>query len=221
MESDGQNSRDELFLERIREIILDNIANNQFGVEDLAKSIGVSRSQLYRKLQKLIKKSISQFIREIRLNEALKLLQKGTKTVSEISYSVGFSNPSYFNTTFKNYFGYPPGEAAVRKSLGEVPIELESKGNTFKTNHRFLNHNLLLFFLIVALLIVLVKSIVRDSADLESDNQPSIAILPFADMSPNKNQAHLIDGLSEEITHKLTGIKELKVLGRNVFCIFV
>ena len=103
-------SRDEKFLRNLKEIVQSNLTNEQFGVQGLAKAIGMSRIQVYRKLQKLTGKNVSQYIREIRLEKAMELLKAGASNVAEIAYQVGFGSPAYFNKCFHDFYGYPPGE---------------------------------------------------------------------------------------------------------------
>ena len=103
-------NQDEKYLYGLKQVVLDNIENEQFNVVQLAQIVGVSRSHLHRKLKKLKGQSISQFIREIRLAEALKLLRQDVATVSDISFEVGFNSPSYFCKCFLEYYGYSPGK---------------------------------------------------------------------------------------------------------------
>ncbi|MCP3929161.1 MAG: helix-turn-helix domain-containing protein [Bacteroidetes bacterium] len=103
------------FLSRSTEIVEENLSNEQFGVSELAREIGMSRSNLLRKIKKLTGLSVSQFIRKIRLQEAMEILKKNTSTVSEVSYKVGFGSTSYFIKCFHDYYGYPPGELGKRK----------------------------------------------------------------------------------------------------------
>ena len=113
-------NQDENLLNELKQVVLNNLENEQFSVERLAQKIGVSRSHLHRKLKKLKGQSISQFVREIRLAEALKLLRKDVATTSEIAYKVGFNSPSYFHKCFQEYYGYPPSEVKDRfKDLSE------------------------------------------------------------------------------------------------------
>jgi AraC-like DNA-binding protein len=116
MERLNRLSTDEVFINSLSEVVLDNLGNEQFGVEDLSKAIGLSRSQIHRKLQRISGKSVTQFIREIRLKEAYELLIHEAGTAAEISYKVGFNSPTYFNTCFNEYFGFPPGEIKKRKN---------------------------------------------------------------------------------------------------------
>ncbi|MGC9341472.1 MAG: helix-turn-helix domain-containing protein [Bacteroidales bacterium] len=100
----------EQYLEVIKQIIEDNIDNESFSVADLARETGQSRSSLHRRLIRLIDKSASDLITEIRLKRAYELLENDSATVSEIAYMVGYSSPSYFNKVFKKAFKVSPGD---------------------------------------------------------------------------------------------------------------
>ena len=91
------------FLKKLNEIIKENISNEQFGVSELARGMGMSRSNLLRKVKKLRDLSVSRYIRQVRLEEAEKLLAKGVLNVSEISYRVGFGSVSYFIKCFRDH----------------------------------------------------------------------------------------------------------------------
>ena len=99
------------FIEKITLIIQKNISDERFGVEDLASSINMSRSNLLRKVKALKGISVNQFIREERLKTGFELMKGSDLTVSEVSYRVGFSSPSYFIKCFHDHYGYTPGEA--------------------------------------------------------------------------------------------------------------
>ncbi len=103
-------SMDEAFVEKLCQNVEDNIGNEDFSVEELARNIALSRSQLHRKLEAITGKSASQFIREYRLERARELIEKKVGTMAEISFQVGFSSPGYFNKCFKEYFRTTPGE---------------------------------------------------------------------------------------------------------------
>ncbi len=102
------------FLNKITGIIEENLSDERFGVSELANEIGMSRSNLLRKVKKLNGQSVSQFIRQVRLENAMGMLKENDQTVSEISYEVGFGSTSYFIKCFHDHYGYPPGEAAKR-----------------------------------------------------------------------------------------------------------
>lgn len=102
------------FLIQLRNLIRENISDEMFGVSELANEIGMSRSNLLRKIKKLTNLSASQFIRQVRLQEAMEMLKKTSLTVSEVSYKVGFGSTSYFIKCFREEYGYPPGEVGKR-----------------------------------------------------------------------------------------------------------
>ena len=103
-------SIDDQFLQRVTKTIRHNLDNEYLSVEDLAREVGFSRSQLHRKLKALCNKSTKQLITEIRLNEDKRMLEIKAGTVSEIAYSVGYSNMSYFTKSFKEKFGVLPSK---------------------------------------------------------------------------------------------------------------
>lgn len=105
---------DNEFLQQITGVIEENLTDEQFGVSELAREVGMSRSNLLRKVKKISGLSVSQFIRQVRLERGMDLLKDNSLTVSEISYRVGFSSSSYFIKCFREHYGYPPGEAEKR-----------------------------------------------------------------------------------------------------------
>ncbi|MBC6950024.1 response regulator [candidate division KSB1 bacterium] len=104
--------RDAQFLQRAMDIVEANMSNEEFSVEIFGKEIGLSRSQLRRKIQALTDQSPTDFILTLRLKRAARLLQQQAGTVSEIAYEVGFNNLSYFARAFKKQFGHAPSEFA-------------------------------------------------------------------------------------------------------------
>lgn len=95
-------------------MIEEHLSNEQFGVSELAREAGMSRSNLLRKVKKHTGLSVSQYIRQVRLEHAMELLKQEALTVSEIAYRVGFNSTSYFIKCFREHYGYPPGEAEKR-----------------------------------------------------------------------------------------------------------
>ncbi|NND88307.1 MAG: response regulator [Flavobacteriaceae bacterium] len=104
------SSIDDKFLQQVFKTIKENLDNELFSVEDIARNVGFSRSQLHRKLKALSGKSTNQLIIEIRMNEAHRMLSKKMGTVSEVAYSVGYTNLSYFTKSFKEKFGTLPSK---------------------------------------------------------------------------------------------------------------
>lgn len=103
------NPRDEKFLNKVVELIMDNLDNDQFAVKDITDGVGISRSLLHIKLKSLTDLSANEFVRNIRMKEAVKKLASGMN-VSEAAYAVGMANPNYFAKCFKNQFGQTPSE---------------------------------------------------------------------------------------------------------------
>ena len=73
------------FISRARQVVLDNLLNPQFGVSSLSDELGISRSELYRRIKEAEQKSASQFIREIRLERSLELLKTDQYSITEIA----------------------------------------------------------------------------------------------------------------------------------------
>lgn len=110
------NSTDEQFLQRLMKVIELNYADENFTVEQFSMEMGMSRSQLHRKLQALTNESASQFIRTYRLQRAMEMLKKNHGSVSEVAYKVGFSSHPYFNKCFSEQFGCTP--SSLRDGAG-------------------------------------------------------------------------------------------------------
>lgn len=107
---EGQIQKEEHpILIQIRNLIREN-PDKKFSSDELAASVGFSRSQLHRKLKALTGMSSTAFVNEIRLNLALNDLKNSALNVSEISYKYGFSDPAYFSNLFKKRFGKTPSE---------------------------------------------------------------------------------------------------------------
>lgn len=104
----GEPSLEDSFLAKLRDLIQAKLSDAAFGVPQLATASHLSQMQLYRKLKALTGKTPSQFIRSYRLQQGLLLLKKGTLTVSEVAYEVGFTDPSYFSRTFHQEFKRNP-----------------------------------------------------------------------------------------------------------------
>jgi len=101
-------SADEKLLQKLLAFIEDNLSNSELGVEEICMGVGVSRSQLYRKVKDLTGLSLSEILKEIRLKKAQQLLTDSKFTIGEIAYRVGFSDTDYFRKCFKSEFGMSP-----------------------------------------------------------------------------------------------------------------
>ncbi len=195
------------FLNKITKIIEANISNEQFGVSELANEIGMSRSNLLRKVKSLAKVSVSQFIRQIRLKHALDLLKQNAYTVSEVSYKVGFGSTSYFIKCFHDHYGYPPGEVGKKDFSKNDPVLEKKPQKKLKLKLPVI----VLFLIILALLVYLFYPEVKKEEELEK----SIAVLPFINDSNDSTNVYIINGLMESVLNNLQKIEDLRVVSRT------
>ena len=98
----------EPFIQKVENIILNNLQNPAFEIEELASMLNLSRSSLHRKLKNTINMSPSEFVRDIRLKKAVKLIKDGNLNMDEIGFIVGFNSQSYFIRSFKAKYGKTP-----------------------------------------------------------------------------------------------------------------
>lgn len=101
---------DSRFMADFGRVVRERMSDSSLSVETISSALGLSRVQMYRKVKQLTGQSPVEIIRVTRLKKAEHLLKSTKMTVSEISYDVGFSSPSYFSKCFKDYFGVQPGE---------------------------------------------------------------------------------------------------------------
>lgn len=103
-------SSDEILMERIVSIINQYLEDPSLNVQLLADEVGLSRVQLHRKVKALTGISTSEFIRNIRLKQAEKLLLDKQMNISQVAYALGFTNQTHFSTLFKKMYGLSPSE---------------------------------------------------------------------------------------------------------------
>ena len=103
-----RNSKDEGFITNLESILITNITDTSFSVHDLCDHVGMSRTSLYMKLKNLIDLSPQDFIIHTKLKYGKSLLIRGGMSIKEIAYQSGFSNPKYFSTSFKKFYGNSP-----------------------------------------------------------------------------------------------------------------
>jgi signal transduction histidine kinase/ligand-binding sensor domain-containing protein/DNA-binding response OmpR family regulator len=104
------NALDQDFLQRVIDHIVNNLQDPQLSVDSIAELFNLSRMQFYRKIKALTGKSAVEFIRMVRMKQALKLMDSHKLTLSEIAFEVGFNSASYFTRAFKEEFGKTPSE---------------------------------------------------------------------------------------------------------------
>ena len=109
----AEPTADELFLKRTYECLHAHLSDSDYDREALAADMGASASTLYNKLRDLTGMSVSNFIRDQRLKEAMRMIQRSPDIrINELAYKVGFKDPKYFSTCFKKEFGVQPKEYA-------------------------------------------------------------------------------------------------------------
>ena len=223
-------SMERVFIKKLTDILEVNLENEHFKVKELAEALGVSRSQLHRKLHAISGKSTSQFIREFRLEKAMILLQNNVATASEIAYRVGFNSPTYFNTCFHEYYGYPPGEVKFRSPLNKEDRENMTTAEQANPDDHPLkkqeSENISFnkrWVVLVSLFLVIIISIAY-SFYIESRNdkinepitpienkavQTSIAVLPIKNWSGDPELEYISDGMTDAVIARLTMIKSM------------
>lgn len=103
-------SSDQRLFKKAIEIVENNMSDSLFGVEQMAKELGMSRTNMHRKIKAITGFPPSELIRNIRLRKAANLLLNQADSVSQIGFKVGFEDHSYFSKSFKKQFGVPPSE---------------------------------------------------------------------------------------------------------------
>jgi TolB-like protein/AraC-like DNA-binding protein len=231
-----QSSIDHAFIRKLTEIIRANLGNENFGIKELARETGMSRFNLNRKLQFISRKTINQFIREVRLQRAMEMLLQESVTASEVAFKVGFNSPAYFSTCFSEYFGYPPGEVKKRALNGSEengerfsvePVNIKQESVQTGTNPpgrkkqiqwtiAFTTFGILFIIVIIYFFSPKTFSNLNFLADKRLNKQArSIAVLPFINDSHDPENGYFINGVMEAILDNLSKIKDLEIRPRT------
>ncbi len=117
---------DEMLLERIVKSVNAHLTDPDFDVQVLVDEIGLSRSQLHRKMRALTGLATADFIRTVRLQQAERLIREDKINITQIALTVGFSNQSHFSTVFRRYYGKSPKQFAAE-------VQREKNGNSAET----------------------------------------------------------------------------------------
>ncbi len=108
------NTLDEAFIKNAVSIVEENMMDAEFSVDKFSRKIGMSRSNLYLKMKAITGESVTDFIKRIRFNRAVKLLASKEYNIAQVAYMSGFSSPSYFSTAFKQFYNCMPTEYITR-----------------------------------------------------------------------------------------------------------
>jgi TolB-like protein/AraC-like DNA-binding protein len=207
----GNFLSEDQFLKRLTEITEANLANEQFGVSELAREMGMSRSNLHRKLFASTKLSVSQFICQHRLKKAMEILRHTALTVSEVAFQVGFGSVTYFTKCFHDYYGYPPGEVGKRNHETNSTNNSAANNKQLPPNKVPINRHLA--FASGLFIIALVALVIYNYIPFRQEK--SIAVLPFKAIGSDAETKDIVDGLHEDILDKLEKISELQVKSRT------
>ena len=107
-------SADEVFIEIVRKLITDNMGNADYSVEDLSADMGMTRGNLYKRIQAVTGQSPFELMRKLKIARGRLLLEQQSGNISEIAWSVGLS-PKQFSKYFKEEYGVLPSEFVKRR----------------------------------------------------------------------------------------------------------
>ncbi len=206
---------DQEFLDKFSEIMEANLHNENFGVSELADAMGMSRSNLHRKVSKISKVSASQFIREYRLQQAIEMLREESYSVSEVSYKVGFGSAAYFTKCFHDYYGITPGDVlrGLRADEEKTPQEYRNEALIQKKSAKKRWAAIVSAVLLMAAIVLIVWVVVKLFS--KNNDKKSIAVLPFVNDSADTTNVYFVNGIMEGITERLSAIKDLRVVSRS------
>ncbi|MCU0417833.1 MAG: response regulator [Cytophagaceae bacterium] len=114
LEDLASNSVEQQLLQKVLQIIDDQLHDEGFGVEELSKRIGMHRSSLSKKIVQIAQVTPQELIKTQRLKKAAQLIVASGLTIAEVAYDVGFTDPKYFSRSFKTYFGVLPSEYVLK-----------------------------------------------------------------------------------------------------------
>ena len=107
---------DEALMERIMQVINENLSDTDLSVDTIAQKVGISRVHLHRKMKELTNQTPHGFVRNIRLQQAAKMLRSSRHNITDVMFRCGFSNSASFSTMFKNLYGCSPREYMNREN---------------------------------------------------------------------------------------------------------
>lgn len=216
-------------------IIEEHIENSNFSIDQLCQEIGLSRSQLHRKLKKETGLSTSLFIRQVKLEKASFLLTNTQLNISEIGYKIGFTSPQNFTKYFKAAYGLNPSkyrkQALAEKETIEKKEQITEKEEVIaittttsplnspsadqsplpkKRSIFQLSTMLFLFFLLSGLIFLYAQS----NTTITENKPPFIAVLPFIQTGLSADN-YLGEGIAEDILIQLTKYDGLRIISKS------
>lgn len=209
------------FLKKLTSIIEANIASESFGVSELAGELNMSRSNLHRKVRTMAKVSVSQFIRNVRLEKAMEMLKAKEGNVSEVAYRVGFNSVTYFSKCFHDAFGTTPGDI-LNQEFVEEEINEEPAGENKPQKPVYQKYTIyfLSFLSVIAVVVIIMliqaggenRQVVRD---VEDDIVNTIVIPEFKDETSETNFTTL-KLVRQLLNDKLGKVHDIAVVGMEI-----
>jgi YesN/AraC family two-component response regulator len=103
-------SADEKFMQKLYTVLQQNLSNSELNLDSFCKELGLSKSNLYRKIKQITGSSPNEFVRNFRLNTAAKMLKETDMSITDIYCAVGYNSLAYFSNSFKSLYGMSPTE---------------------------------------------------------------------------------------------------------------
>ncbi len=101
---------DQMLLDKASKVLIENLSDSKFNIESLASAMNMSRSTLSRKIKLITGKTAFDFIKQIKMHEACRLLENKTATINDVMITVGYNDYKSFTNSFKSIYGISPGE---------------------------------------------------------------------------------------------------------------
>ncbi len=221
---------EKVLLDRINQVIESNFHNPDFGIDEICRELGTSRSQLYRYIKEHTQLSISLYIRQRKLLKAAALLASSEMKTAEIAYFLGIDSPQNFSKYFTQEYGLTPSayrkkvaEERIRVDSGEIgnneilieeaqqPVVQKKKSIIFPGKFLYFG-----FGIIVCIVCVLYFRKAIEKSNTESSTGTafsgnSVAVMPFKNLG-SPETGYFADGIMEQIHGSLSLIRKLKVI---------
>jgi AraC-like DNA-binding protein/tetratricopeptide (TPR) repeat protein len=205
------------FRSRLYGAIESNLENPDFGADQLSHILGMSHSKLLRNVRNLTGKSITQLIREIRLEKARELIQEHGVNVSEAAFKTGFNSAAYFSTRFHEFYGYPPGEIIKNQYHGHEPGPAAMPATPGKKRMPLrrmilIGSGLLVLGILIISIFIALTGNARQLLDQRIATQErTIAILPFENLSQDTITGIMCNFFRAELQTLMTRMDQLQV----------
>ena len=225
---------DPAFLKRAAGFVISHLDDEHFSGNELAEKLCLSREQTHRKIKQSTSLSTGKFIRYIRILKAYSYLMDGNFSVAEISFKVGFEDPSYFNKCFKEETGFSPGEVKKRGDINgltktslfpfyelpEIKDQLQKNGILFEfpqpaKQERVVSKSWItaIAFIGVALLSLFFLPGKKDDKNkIMAGENNRIVVLPFTNRTGDSLLAGIGDMASSWLSNQLAELKTIQTV---------